>query len=131
MEALSPASLVRAFGEMNDDGRVRRRGPERLHDVRRQGQRMRPAIAADDSDWEAAGKYLGRVRIVMANGRYSGDEVLECAPPMPDRLGHFQMFKQGRAVRLVDVARPGFGIGIGTPAQPREETEFQVVVRVD
>jgi len=123
MEALSPASLVRAFGEMSDDGRVRRRGPERLHDVRREGQRMRPAIAADN--------YLGRVRIVMANGRYSGDEIPECAPPVPDRLGHFQMFKQGRAVRLVDVARPGFGIGIGTPAQPREETEFQVVVRVD
>src|SRR5580700_4131751 len=70
-------------------------------------------------------------RIVMADSGDSAEKILQPSPKQSDVFGNEEMFRYGRFLRSIDVARPVSRVRIWTLPQPWIQIEFQMIVRVD
>jgi len=62
--------------------------------------------------------------IVMANGGYAAQQILEASPKEPNGLGYAEVAAYGITIRRVDIVRPGLGVGVRAVSKPRVQIEL-------
>src|SRR5262249_28789901 len=92
---------------------------------------MGPAEIANHSDRKVVIENFGLVGVVMHDGGYAGQQILDTAPKQADAFRDSEVVANGRVVGTVNVESPIGRVGVWAAAEAGEEIELQVVVGVD
>ena len=121
---------IDTFREMNDERLVGRRGPLLERQIMIQRDRMGPREVAKDADNEAVVEELWKVRVVMAYGRDTAEQISNPTPPESGIFPDGSMLADRGGFGSMNVIGPLDEVAVSALAEPRKQSEFQVIVGV-